>query len=496
MHGESANAGLGLRHRPGGFVTVVCFLAVLLLGLLSTNPLLTTASLALGGVLTALLWRHGEPPALLFAMGYHWLQASILVFYANGLGRPLSEMDYGPRIGTATWLTLAGVLVVAVGLRIGAGRNRGVRLAAAVIGITARLSIGKLFAATLLAIALSLAVGSVAFLVPGLAQPLLALLLVRWVMVYVFTFSVLSRHRGYWLLAAVFTLEVIIGFLGYFSGFKTVLVVMLLAALTNPAHARYLRLRTAAILAGLVLLLALVWTGIKTDYRDFLNQGTRQQVVLVPVGERVAKLADLVGELTPDKLASAVELLVQRLTYVYYFGKTLEAVPAYVAHEQGRLWREALMNSMVPRALNPQKRVIDDSERTATYTGLRVAGAEEGTSISLGYIAESYIDFGRGWMFLPLLLWGILVGRLYAWLMDATPYPLFGFASAAVLVGLGASVLEQSNLKMVASIMLSFIVLYAFQRLAGPGLLRVVAGNGQGTAQQVPPPSPPPGRWP
>jgi hypothetical protein len=224
-----------------------------------------------------------------------------------------------------------------------------------------------------------------------------------------------------------------------------------------------------------IVALAVGWTGIKTEYREFLNKGTRQQVVLVPVDERVAKLATLVGELTPQKLDASIQRLMERLTYVYYFGLAMQVVPDYVAHERGLLWREAVQSALVPRLLNPGKRVIDDSERTSRYTGTRVAGAKEGTSISMGYMAESYIDFGAGLMMLPLLVWGLFVGWVYRTLIRSTRYPLFGYGCAAVLVGLGAAVLEQSNLKMVASIVLGFLALYLIQKFAGGGLLRLLA---------------------
>lgn len=460
---------------PGALAVAATVVSALLMALASANPALTAGSLFVPVALVWMLWRRGEPPALLFAMGYHWLQATVLVFRANLEGSNLSEMEYGPMVGTATWLTLAGIMTVAVGMRWGAGRPSGEKHAHAVTAVATKLSVERLTAATLIAIVFSILVGGIAFSVPGLAQPLLALVSLRWVLVFVLTFTVLAQRRGYRWLLVVLAIEVVVGFMGYFSGFRDVLVVMLLAALTMPAQVRRMRLRTAAVLAVTVLLLGVVWTGIKTEYRDFLNQGTRQQVVLVPMAQRVSKLASLVAALDADRMAVAVEQLADRVTYVYYFGKTLEAVPAYIPHTGGKLWHEALMNSLVPRALDPDKPVIDDSARTGTYTGMSVAGAEQGASISLGYMAESYVDFGRLGMMLPLLVWGLLLGRLYRWLIDATPYPLVGYGTGAVLAGLGAAALETSNLKMLAGIMLVFLTLYAAQRLGAGIVLRLVA---------------------
>lgn len=460
---------------PGAVALAVSVLAALIFSLGSANPELTAGALVVAVVLVWLLWRRGEPPALLFAMGYHWLQATVLVFRANLQGSDLAWMDYGPRVVTATWLTLGGIVVVALGMRWGAGRRSLQEHAHAVSAIASQLSVERLTTATLTAIVLSQVVGGIAFSVPGMAQPLLALVSIRWVLVFLLTFTVLAQRRGYRWLLLVLAIEIVVGFMGYFSGFRDVLVVMLLAALTMPAQVRRMRLRAAVVLAAMVLLLGVVWTGIKTEYREFLNQGTRQQVIMVSPEQRVSKLASLVAGLDADRMAVAVEQLADRVTYVYYFGKTLEAVPAYIPHTAGKLWQEALLNSLVPRALDPDKPVIEDSARTARYTGLNVAGAAQGTSISLGYMAESYVDFGPMGMMVPLLAWGFLLGRLYRWLVNATAYPLVGYGAAAVLVGLGAAALETSNLKMLAGIVLVFLTLYAGQRFGARTLLRVVA---------------------
>lgn len=468
------------RHRAlyGGLALMAVLLAIA-----SANPLLSLGSLVLLLALTALLWRPGEPPALLYAMAYHWLQASVLIFFANVEGTRLEALGYGSQVEWATWLTLAGILVVAVGMRVGAGRNYGKTAAPPVAAIARLLSVRRLFVASVAAIVLAIVISRVAYLVPGLVQPILAVALLRWVVVYLFTYTVLTQHRGYRYLAVVFAVEIGIGFLGFFSDFKTVLIVMLLAALTSPAALRGVRLRTAAALTVVILGLGIIWTGVKTEYREFLNQGTGQQVVLVPVTERIAKLGQLVGDMRPDHFGDSMVGLAERLTYVYYFGQAMETVPRYVPHEDGLLWREAVVGALVPRLLNPGKRVIDDSERTSYYTGNRVAGAEEGTSISLGYFAESYIDFGPVLMMVPLFLWGVFVGWLYGVLIRSTRYPLLGFASATVLVALGVAALEQSNLKMVSAFLLAFLVLYLSQRLlARPALMLVAESRVRGRA--------------
>jgi hypothetical protein len=58
-----------------------------------------------------------------------------------------------------------------------------------------------------------------------------------------------------------------------------------------------------------------------------------------------------------------------------------------------------------------------DSEMVRKYSGVRVASAEQNTSIAFGYAAESYVDFGLPWMFVPMLIYGFLMGAAYqTWL--------------------------------------------------------------------------------
>lgn len=453
--------------------TVLVLLGALVLSAMSANPALSAASVLLLAALVGLLWRPGEPPALLFAMAYHWVQASILVLDANLRGRPLADMGLGDAVVPATWLTLAGVLAVAVGMRIGAGPSRAAAQVPQMLAMVREFSIIRLFWTTLLAIAAVLLVGQVAYIVPGLTQPLLALAAVRWAVVLVFTYVVFVRHEGYGLLAIVFLVELGIGVAGFFSDFKTVLVVMAIAGAAAPGALRGARFGVIASIAVAVIALGVVWSGVKMEYRYFLNQGTGQQVVLVPVADRMAKLAELVGDLDGPRLATSTQALAQRLSYVDYFGQVLRHVPARLEHTGGQLWGEAISRTLVPRLIDPDKPVIDDSERTSRYIGARVAGAAEGASISLGYIAESYIDFGAALMHLVLLAWGVAVGFAWRTLQRAGPWPLLGHACAAVLVALYASVLEQSNLKMFAAITVGLVVLHLARWLGGRTFLRL-----------------------
>ncbi|MBK8725017.1 MAG: hypothetical protein IPL96_02890 [Holophagaceae bacterium] len=449
---------------PGAKNVLAAWAPLIVLSLFSSNPMLTLASLAVLYVLINLLWRPGEPPILLYVMGYQWLQANILIFYADLQGLPLTAVEESTYVVEATWLTMIGLLMVILGIRLGAGRSFGQRHQQTVADLAAKLSVRRLFIACLIAIPFGNGLAMVAFGLGGLAQPILALANLHWVLVYLFAYTVMAKRSGYSRLAVVFGIELISGFLGYFSDFKTVLILLLLAVLAAPGVFRGLRLQMAAGLVAVTLALGIFWTGIKTDYRDFVSQGSSAQVALVPVSDRIEKLVELAGDLTPEKLLESTEKLMLRLTYVHYFGECMKTVPSHIPYENGKLWWEAVTNAVVPRVLNPSKANLDDTLRAMFYTGEWIIGADYGTSVSLGYMAESYIDFGPVLMFVPLFLWGLLIGAIYRASINATAHPLIGYACATVPIYMSAGVLELSNAKMLGGLVLGFGILYLVQR--------------------------------
>src|SRR5205814_3724135 len=99
-------------------------------------------------------------------------------------------------------------------------------------------------------------------------------------------------------------------------------------------------------------------------------------------------------------------------------------------YENGRLWFDAVKHVFTPRAFFPGKGIIDDSARTTYYTGVLVAGLEQGTSISIGYMGESYIDFGPIGMFVPIFFLGLLYGYIYRLFAKHARYKVIGLAVA------------------------------------------------------------------
>jgi hypothetical protein len=100
---------------------------------------------------------------------------------------------------------------------------------------------------------------------------------------------------------------------------------------------------------------------------------------------------------------------------------------------------------LTPRIFFPDKAALpSDSDMVRKYSGIYVAGNETGTSIAFGYAAESYLDFGVPWMFLPVLIFGIVMGALYAWFLRTIWHRELGVAVVIVVFWMSMYLFERS----------------------------------------------------
>ena len=205
---------------------------MLILGGFGPNSLLAVLAVAVLFLGSWLLWRPGESPILLYVFGFQWLQASIKVFHANWLGMDVAALaSYGGDVDLAIVLSLLGLAVLALGMRLGAGPWRSQD--GALVRSTAS-SYGpqywfRLYAAALLIATLA---QSVAWVIPGLSQPLLALANLKWAFFWILAYATLARlalaacigcwHSGW---------KSLLGLGGYFSDFKTPLFFTMLAVM-------------------------------------------------------------------------------------------------------------------------------------------------------------------------------------------------------------------------------------------------------------------------
>lgn len=430
---------------------------------LTPNVGLTLCSLLMLPLLFGLLWIEGEPPVLFFACGMQWLQATAAIFYCDVLGTSLADdlTVGGARVEEATWLSMAGVMVLAVGMRLALLKQDKKTVLEARREVH-QFQIYRIFIYYLASFAFSSVLNRFAFAMPGMAQPLLALGTLRWMMAYLLIYAVILQRRHYGLLIFAVGLEVASGFIGFFSEFKNIFYILILVLPATGMVIKGWRLFPTVILILLVLGFSIFWTAIKPDYRDFLNRGTGEQVVSVPVEQRLAKLGEQAISMTPATFEKGFEDLILRVTYVHYFDLTIQNVPANIPYEHGQLWWGCIKQVFMPRLFFPNKAALDDSARAAYYTGTPVTSAEEGASIGIGYFGESYIDFGPAGMFAPIFLLGIFFGLIYRLFISRAKSKVIGFAIAVSILLFNACEVETSNVKILGGTVCVCLVMALF----------------------------------
>lgn len=449
------------------------------------NPGLSLLSITALVVCVPMLWRAGESMILLLIFTVQWLQASVKLFKAQILDVPLASLtQFGGNIERAVLLSLVAIMVLSFGMRIGMGKRRS--MASETQTLTKNIELRKIYLLYFCSALISFAALSVALASPGFYQLLLPLSALKWAAFFVLTYSVFSRsssRKSLWLI--VFACELLIGLGGYFSSFKTVFFFAILAVLAARPQWTFPRFILVTGLSIILLYFITLWIAVKDDYRSYVNAGSGQQVVLVEFNERLAYLGNLVVNVDGRKIADAVGELVDRVSYVDIFGSTLNNVPAAVSHTNGVIWLDALVRPFMPRLLFPEKSVIDDSRRTNEFSGVRFAGAESGTSVSIGYVGESYIDFGAYGMMFIIFAYGWLLGRIYRWLSyEGATRGLLGVGLATS--GLfGTLLLESSITKVFGGLVATMIVYAVLRGMFATRLMRWLCAGEQRRASVV-----------
>lgn len=401
-------------HLPRKILTVLVIVAVVVASAtlkVRNGQLTVLAVLSLLAIL-ATLRRTGEPPVLLFVIVFQWLQVALPVFHSDLLGMSLAEFMPWVDLEPAVLIGLVSMVVLAVGIRLGAGKvpTELTERAKSEAGGIDVLRLIQLHVAAIIVVEILYRIASFG----GLIQAVTALAQMRFATLFAVGYVALVRGRGIGWFAVLCGLEVAQSLGGFFAGFRLPLYVAFLAAATRTRAFDARRVAAACLLAVLALYLAVVWQAIKGEYRSFASEGSGAQVVLVDRGEQVDALLDLWKDTNSDLFERGVDSLARRLAYADFLAFTIQFVPGTRPHEEGAVWGAALKHVLIPRLVWPEKpELYPDTEFTRDFTGLSLYSASRDTSISIGYVGDAYIDFGVPGMFAILFVFGAGLGLMY-----------------------------------------------------------------------------------
>lgn len=455
--------------------------ALLPLAIVGPKVLLATYAVVVLCAGLRLLWRPGEPPILLFIFLYQWVQSATGALYANANGVPLERFgNYGPRyageeaLEFASGLMLTGVLVLAFSMRVAAGKSFREHYGQIKSLVNSR-PFGfwlRLYAAIwLFATACKIA----APFTGGLSVPLLTMSGIKWAGFFLLAFVAFSSNKmsHRYIFFIIFGIEFISSIGGYFSNFKDVFLFSIFSIVAANVRFRFPTIFLGITLTVFMMGLGILWTAVKSDYRDFVSGGSGKQIVLVDYQQRILELNRLIDNVNHEALSEATDDFISRLIYHKFFGFAVEKVPQTLPYSGGGIWGEAITRSFIPRVLFPDKRVINDSDLTNRYTGLGVSNAAQGTSISLGYMAEAYIDFGPIVMFIPIGALGAAIGLFYRWLLRRRGMMAVAGAALAPFALMPAHLAETSILKMIPALALTFVACFVVLNFLAPRVLGV-----------------------
>ena len=394
-------------------------LFLFLLSVLSTEPLLLFYAGALLLYILKYFWRIHEPKHLLVNLLLYWAVVAILIPYAELSSKPLIELSkYGQSdIRLASWLGLIGLTFYLLGIQSMTSALQIVSLEK-LNSILEKYNGRRIIIIYIIVSLLTAVLGSSIIHIPG-AQLLLSIGYMKWVLLTLLIAHTVVTNSNKTLVVFIIALEVLLSFSGFWAAFKDYILVAIGAYLMLSPKLSF----KAYVMLGVVFLatlfISVVWTYSKGEYRKYLTGGERSQII-VQQGQfqNIFKFIDIVKrDFSSSNFSTSfsigMENLVYRISYVEFLALTIKQVPTYIPHQNGLLLESAFEHVLKPRILFPDKKPIYDSELTSKYTGVQFSGADQGTSFSLGTVAESYVDFGKYYMFIPIFFFGLWIGWMY-----------------------------------------------------------------------------------
>lgn len=436
------------------------FLILLIPTLFTSNPMLSFIGIFIIPLLIILLWRDNESPALLFVALYQFIQVYSPLIAANIAGVSIIQYYNLDTMTQATLLSFLAIIILSLGMRIGligARLNNKIRLDYKSLQ---KPKLKNVIIFYFLALILKEALNYTGEEIPSLASITHNIGYI-WHAAIFFIFILYFHNKNFYYFGLfVLFFEILNGFLGFFGSFKIVLFLFFIASLTKIMRSKKVYNYGIIFIVFFTFALGVFWQSIKNPYRAVLNQGELTQEVNISSKEMVANLQIIISELDNDQILLGLSTIPSRLGYVEYFAHCIDMIPETINHENGKLLKESILHVLQPRAFYPHKPIISDSKRTNKYTGLRVAGEDEGASIGLGYIAESYVDFGPILMFIPIFFIGLFWSILYRLIINsALGAPIIGIIFATVCIVLGGMLVEKSNIKIIGGT-LSFLIVW------------------------------------
>lgn len=392
-----------------------------------------------------LLGTNEGPPVLALAFTHQWGQVTAGIFYRALTGDTLPAFD-GSDWETMVMIGLVCITVMAIGIYVGMVMTR-TKWQVPAGGPHGAFSWRTLGISYLVLVVVAGVVQQLAWDYPTLTQAILAIGFSRLALLFLIVRR-LSHPEFQWKwIGGLMAFEVLLGFTGYFAGFREPLIMAVIATMEVFDRRRTQHWAMAGALVAVLGVASLLWMGVRTEYRRDYDR----DLFAASRSQRLERIRDLsTGWLEQDReqLRANLNALVDRAWAIYYPALAVERVPAVLPHTDGEILTGALIHLVTPRIIFPDKGELpSDSEMVRKYSGVYVAGAERDTSIAFGYAGESYVDFGIPVMFVPMAVFGIVMGIAYQWFVSSIRHRDLAIALVTVIFWLSLYLFERSWIK-------------------------------------------------
>ncbi len=416
------------------------------------------------------------PPVLALALTYQWMQVTIGIFYTALTGVQMDAMldsNWRPMVLIGLGCVTCFTVSLWYGIRVAQRQNWTIPAGAPRIAFSGNL----LYAAYGSSLLLTGVIQEIAWQYPSFTQAIIAITYSHLALVFLLARRFTNPEFQWRKLAILMGIEVGLGFTGYFAGFREPLLMAAIAVfeIFDRRDVRFWAF--GAVLLFVLSMSSLVWISVRGQLRQEMDD----EIVTATRVERFDRARTLsTGVLSQNagSYSGSVTVLIDRLWAIYYPALALQRVPLVVPHTDGQIMRDALTHLISPRFLYPDKAdLISDSEMVRKYAGLYVAGEQQNTSIAFGYAAEAYVDYGLPWMFIPILIFGFLLGMCYKIWLSIISHRELAIALTTVMFWLILYIFERSWVKTLGLTVTVFVYLGGLTYLLDQFLLMRRAQN-------------------
>ena len=412
------------------------------------------------------------PAAIVFYLLWQWLQVFARTLVGLADGEEMARGLFGPWVVDAYWYMLASIVTLALAMRAVLGTARPPTPRQATAHLAWRpIDLFQFYLGCLL---ISTMGRMLADMMPALDQPMEAVARIKIIALLMLFGGVLSVGKGVGFLMGAVMFELLMGFSGILGDFRSIFIILFLSALA--VRIRWTAITSIVVAAAAVVLvgLGLFWTSVKADFRELATGSADSQNVKLSLNERFGYLGNRMISPGDIDWNLASYALLSRLAYVDIFGSVIGV--KLVSPEQGsfRQWSDGLAHVFQPRFLFPGKAVLSDTE---VFVRLARGDASEqvrsATSISVGYMAENYVDLGFPGMLAGIFMIGLFVAAACRFFMAAPlPWLVREAIVLAFIYGISNNGVEISLPKLLGAMVMSVIVYGLMIKFAFPIALR------------------------